>query len=262
MRTEILLSVMHQSNHSFLNKVNLKTDAVVVNQANSNLTESFTHLGHQVLMISMKKRGVGLSRNTALENSSAEIVVFADQDVEYANNYHDIIANEFKNNPKADIIIFNLESKNPDSPTYMITKDKRVRRFNSLRYGATKIAARRESLILSGAKFSLLFGGGAKYSAGEDSLFLYNCIKQGLKVYATTKQIGTVDQLESTWFRGYNDKFFRDKGAFFYYLSPKLAYTYGLQFVIRKRGYKSNMSNLEVYMKLVSGIRAAKRAHL
>ena len=32
--------------------------------------------------------------------------------------------------------------------------------------------------------FSLLFGGGAKYSNGEDSLFLKDCLKYGLVVYA------------------------------------------------------------------------------
>lgn len=242
MKIEVLLSVMNQSDHSFLKKMNIKTDAVVVNQANFDRDENFTHDGKHIHMISMNKRGVGLSRNTALENSSAEIILFADQDVEYADNYHRIIKSEFKNNPKADIIIFNLKSKNPKNPTYMITKDKRVRRYSSLRYGATKIAARRENIVSSGVKFSLLFGGGAKYSAGEDSLFLYSCIKQGLKVYACSKQIGTVDQLESTWFTGYNNKFFHDKGAFFYTLSPRLYPILVAQFILRKRGYKSSKS--------------------
>lgn len=258
MNIEVLLSVMNQSGHAFLEKINLRTDAVIVNQASTEKTEEFTYKQHHIRMITMKERGVGLSRNTAFQNSSADIVLFADQDVEYQDEYDKTILKEFEKNPKADILIFNLKSKNPNNPTYMISKDKRVRRFNSLRYGATKIAARRQSLVSSGVTFSLLFGGGAKYSAGEDSLFLYNCIKKGLRVYACNKQIGTVDQIDSTWFEGYNDKFFRDKGAFFYYLSPKLAYIYGLQFAIRKRGYKSDEPTVSIYRKIVAGIKAAK----
>ena len=61
--------------------------------------------------------------------------------------------------------------------------------------------------------FSTLYGGGAKYSAGEDSLFIREAFRKGLKMYAAPAVIAEVKQEQSSWFCGYTDKFFIDKGV-------------------------------------------------
>lgn len=258
MKLQVLLSVMDQLDHSILIKTNISTEAIIVNQCKINRREVFMNRSNKIVFISMPDRGVGLSRNTAFLNSTSDLAVFADQDIEYNDNYEKIISYEFEKKPNADIIIFNTRSKNANNPTYMIKKDRRVRRYNCLRYGATKIAIKTDRVRASGVKFSLDFGGGAKYSSGEDSLFLYQCIKKGLRVYACNKEIGTVDQENSTWFTGYNDKFFKDKGVFFYTLSPKLAYIYAIYFVIKGSAFRSNKSRLEILSLVYGGIRFAR----
>ena len=60
-----------------------------------------------------------------------------------------------------------------------------------------------------------MFGGGAKYSNGEDSLFIMECIKKGLKILALPISIGREEERESTWFKGYNKKFFYDRGVLY-----------------------------------------------
>lgn len=79
--------------------------------------------------------------------------------------------------------------------------------------------------------FSLLFGGGAKYSNGEDSLFLKDCLKYGLKVYAVPIEIGAERERESTWFKGYTDKFFIDRGVLYHFLYGNLAYLMAVRFI-------------------------------
>lgn len=104
------------------------------------------------------------------------------------------------------MIIFNIEVEE-SRRTYHITERKRVHWYNCGRYGAVSFAVRRDSLLASGSTFSLLFGGGAKYSNGEDSLFLTEFIQKGYKVYTAPVTIGREEAGDSTWFHGYNEKF-------------------------------------------------------
>ena len=67
-----------------------------------------------------------------------------------------------------------------------------------------------------------LFGGGAKYSAGEDSIFLKSCLDNGLKIYAVPYALAFLnDDRPSTWFNGYTDKYFFDKGVLYSCLYKK-----------------------------------------
>lgn len=72
--------------------------------------------------------------------------------------------------------------------------------------------------------FNLLFGGGAKYSCGEDSIFLAGVLKAGLKVWTIPGYIGTVTHGDSTWFNGYTDKYLYDKGVLMRNIFGTMAY--------------------------------------
>lgn len=227
--------------------MNIDSDTIIINQCDKFDYQEFSRKGNMIKFLSFKERGIGLSRNTAFMRSDADICLFSDDDVEYIDGYEKIIIDEFNSNPNADIIFFNLPSKNPNRPEYLAKKFSRVRFYNSLRYGAFRIAIRRDKLIKSNISFSLLFGGGAKYSSGEDSLFVHQCIKAGLRAYSSPRVIGSVKQEESTWFNGYNEKFFYDKGALFKYLSPNMYYLLIIQFILRKyQSFKNNKSRLEL----------------
>jgi len=259
MRLQVLLSVMHQKNFNIVKKANIQTDAIIINQANSFKKEIFSHNGSHIQIITLDERGVGLSRNNALMRSTADIAVFGDEDIEYVDGYKDMILAAFDNSPQADMILFNVPSRNLNRPTYTIRSPGRVRRYNCLKYGAVKMAIRVESFKRENIYFSLLFGGGAKYSSGEDSLFIYNAIKSGLKVFACPKIIGYVSQEDSTWFKGYTNEFFIHKGVFFGVLSPPLAYLLGLQYVIRKfNSFHSEKSRLEALRLINKGITISK----
>ena len=79
-----------------------------------------------------------------------------------------------------------------------------------------------------------LFGGGAPYSNGEDSLFFMDCIKKGFKVVAVSAVIGTEKTRKSTWFKGYDEKFFFDRGVLFHFLYGRFAKLWALRFVLVK----------------------------
>ena len=259
MRIQVLLSTMNQKDHSILKKARIQSDAIVINQAHAFKKEHLKYMDHNIQFLTFDEHGVGLSRNNALIRSDADIIVFGDEDIEYVDQYESIILDEFKNNPKADMIVFNVPSRNPERATYMIPRKSRVRLFNSLRYGAVKMAVRTDKLKQKNIYFSLLFGGGAIYSSGEDSIFIYSVLRSGLRVYACPSIIGYVSQQDSTWFKGYSDKYFRDKGVLYGYLSPKFAYLLGIQYVIRKyKSFGTDRSFFSILGQVFKGIREAR----
>lgn len=255
MNLEVLVSTMNMKDLRLINDMNIKSDAIIVNQSDKFEKKEFINEEKNTIKIySFDERGIGISRNNALMRATADICVFADDDVIYVDNYKKKIMDEFNRNKDADIILFNVESLNKDRPTCKIKKNHKVKMINCLRYGAVNIAFRREKIINSNIWFSVLFGGGAKYSAGEDSLFISECLKKGLNIYASTEKIAYVKQEDSTWFNGYTDKYFIDKGVFFSALSPKSSDLLILQFAIRKYNlYKEYKSIFEVVRLMKSG---------
>lgn len=260
MNLNVLVSTMNQNDHSLIKKMNIQSDAIFINQCDKNKFEEFNYKGYNIKMLSFAERGVGLSRNSALMRATGDICLFADDDVKYDDNYKDIIIEAFRKNPRADVIVFNVPSTNPEREEYIIPKEKRVRFYNCLRYGTFRVAIRTESIRKANIYFSLLFGGGAKYGSGEDSLFLMECIKKGLKIYASPKKIGTVTHNESTWFNGYTDKFFIDKGALFTCLSTRWTKLICLQFIIRhQKMFKGQKDSKEAFKLMIKGIKEVRK---
>lgn len=213
MSIQVLVSTMHQTDYSLLDKMNIDSDAIVVNQCDETSEVSFDYKGHSVLWINRAERGVGLSRNTALSRATADILLFADDDVVYDDGYANAILKEYENNPDADSLFFRFSILNEERTVSEADQKEKLSIFNSTRYGAYRISVKRSRLLEAGVTFSLLFGGGAKYGSGEDSIFTNQLIRNGLKLYSVPVSIGSVRQSESTWFTGFDEKYCHDKGA-------------------------------------------------
>ena len=230
MRVEVLASVMDQSLDSIAEKMRLESDAVIINQCDSLGYEEKKKNGHLLRFFSFPDRGVGRSRNEAILRAKGDICLFSDQDIVYEPGYERAIAAEFEKNPDADMILFNVIVEE-ERRTYHITRREKVHWYNCGRYGAVSFAVRRESLLASGVTFSLLFGGGARYASGEDSLFLKEFMAKGFHVYKTPVIIGRERSDGSTWFEGYNEKFFHDRGVLYRYLYGNLDWAMALRFL-------------------------------
>lgn len=256
---QILVASVNASCRELAVKMNIDSDAVIVNQCDRDDAYEFELNGNKVKVLERNERGVGRSRNLALENSDAEFVMFSDQDVVYDEGYKVKLLEEFANHPEADLIFFNMRVRE-DRRTYWNDSFKRVGKANFGRYGAISIAARRKALIDTGVKYSLLFGGGAKYSNGEDSLFIKDLLNKGLRMYASPVCLGEEVDEGSTWFNGYNEKFFTDRGVLFYYLYGPLAGLYAIRFALTKKDFfKGEIGSKEGYRLLRKGIAEGKR---
>lgn len=220
MKIQVLVAAMNQNDHSLIRKMNIRTDAIVGNQCNFNSVEKFNVGDQQIQYLNFVERGVGLNRNNALMRADADVCLFADDDMVYEDNYVEIIENAFRDNPHADIIVFNLKEKIVTRK--LIMKKSKVGYLNYLRYGTARIAVRLLSVKKHGIYFNQCFGGGTEHCHGEDNLFLNTCLKNKLKIVAVPEYIATLtEERVSSWNNGYNEKYIRDQGALFRTLSRR-----------------------------------------
>lgn len=259
MKVQVLASVMNQTMEQIAERMRLQSDAVIVNQCDRLGFEEMDCHGGRVRFYSFPDRGIGKSRNEAILRADGDILLFSDEDIVYEPDYAQAVALEFEKNTRADMILFNVSVKK-ERQTYCITERKRVRWYNCGRYGAVSFAVKRDSLLALGVTFSLLFGGGARYSNGEDSLFLKEFIDKGGRVYTAPVTIGSeVREGESSWFAGYNEKFFYDRGVLYRYLYGGLASVMALRFLLAHRARLcAELPLRKAYCLMKKGIKESK----
>jgi len=257
---QVLAVTMNQKDFTLLDRMNIQSDILIGNQADRYDVSETEYRGHKVTMYTWNERGVGLNRNNLIMRADADIILFADDDVIYDNGYADIVVNAFKEHPEADAITFDVvpipDTINPDlNKTWH-----RIRWYNCLKYGAPRLAIRTKVLKDKNVYFSLLFGGGAKYSSGEDSLFIAELIKKGVKVYGCPQKIGHVTFDTSSWYVGYTEKYFKDKGIFFHFLAPRFGKLLCLQYCVRRNSlFKEAYTAKEAYQLMIKGIEECKK---
>ena len=220
MRIQVLVAAMNQKDHSLIEKMNIRTDAIVGNQCDFNSVEEFCVGDRRIRYLSFAEKGVGLNRNNALMRADADICLFADDDMVYEDNYAETVEHAFREHPDADVIVFNLKEKAVKRK--LITKESRVGYLNYLRYGTARIAVRLASVKKCGIYFNQCFGGGTEHCHGEDNLFLNACLKNKLKIVAVPAYIATLtEERASSWNNGYDEKYIRDQGVLFHALSRR-----------------------------------------
>lgn len=249
---------MHQSDLSLAENMNIKSDAIIINQCDKDdYYEKEIDFGC-IRMISVNDRGLSKSRNLAITDSDSDLCVIADDDLKYHDGYKDIILKAYKKYPDADIIAFDVPSTNQKRPTSSLKRG-RVDFLHSMKIASFQITFKRRSIVDNNIRFNELFGAGSKYTCGEENIFLTEAIKKGLKIYFVNEDIAIVDHNESTWFNGFDESLFRTKGAMFYEMNNKLANLFILQFAIRKyRLYKNEMKFWEALKKMVEGMEEYK----
>ncbi|RKM54245.1 glycosyltransferase family 2 protein [Butyrivibrio sp. X503] len=262
-RLEILISAVDKAAEELPNKMKIETDAVIVNQvpdgSGADKDEMIVALNGICKVLTRHAKGVGLSRNMALDTATHELIHFGDDDIVYDEGYSDRIIEEFDKHPEADVLLFNVKAQ-PGRETYWNEDFAEITWRNYGRYPAYAIAARREKLVKAGVRYSLLFGGGAEFMNGEDSLFLHDCLKAGLSMYRTPVALGHEEPGESTWFKGYTEKFFFDRGVLYHFLYGKMAKILGFRYLYKNKDEMcKEMGLLQSYKILVKGVKHGKK---
>lgn len=252
---EVLLSCMRQKDCQIIERSNLKTDAIVINQSDCNKVEKIgsSECGSLVsTFISTTERGLSKSRNMALRNATADICLICDDDEILYDDYPVKIIRAFEENPTADVIAFQIADAGKKYPA----QKRKIGYIRALKLASWQLAFRRKSIIDKGISFDETLGSGVSKAGGEENMFLYDCLRQGLCIISLPISIGRMIEGESQWFHGYTQEYFYDRGIMTRKLMGKiLSSIYALYYIIRKHNlYKKDISPLDSLKSIFKGI--------
>jgi len=254
MKLEVLVATMGQEHCLLAEKMNITASAVLANQCDRWGYEE----QKDVRMLSTATRGVGINRNLALQLSKADILLFADDDVCYYDGALDGVIKAFEQLPRADVIFFGLDMTR-DGKVFEKRRNKvrRVHIWNALRYGTARMAVRRSAVMEKRLSFTTLFGGGCIYGSGEDTVFIADCLRKGLKAYSHDLVLGTCAKDSSSWFSGCNEKYLYDRGAMVACVFPRLKHLMKYHFA-RKAAKRHGVSMKKALKYMNMGIKGYK----
>ena len=211
-----------------LKKQKITSKYIIINQT---LNDNVSITNENV--ITKKEKGLSKSRNEVIKNATSEIVLIADDDVVYENDYEETILKYWNKYQDSDIICFYVKSRNKKRKIKRMISQK-INWINSMRIASVEITFNKNSIINNGLKFNENFGSGTKLNRGEENIFLYDALRKKLKIRFINKKIGEVEQSESTWYTKHDKEFFEIQGQVFKEMSPKYYKLLILQFAIRK----------------------------
>lgn len=253
MKLDILLSCMNQPDDRLIRASCITGNAVVVNQCGTDAVRCYQTKRGTVRWIDSASRGLTVSRNLALENSDADICLLCDDDEIFVPEYESVISRAYEELPQADVIIFKMVGR----PSFFKDQIMELRFPQTMHVSSWQISFRRESLSRTGVRFDELLGAGTGNGAEEELKFLTDCKKAGLKIWYVPAEIASVAQTESTWFRGFDETFFYNRGATTrYILGWPIAAVYGVYYVLKKRNiYSGDISPAGALHAVFRGIR-------
>ncbi len=236
MKIQHIISTMNRDDFSFLEKLCLKTDAVVVNQNCPEKEEAlFLSNGVSVKAISTPEKGLSRSRNKLLEKATGDVLIVGDDDVEYLEGYLDIIESAYERYPDADIIVFRFTHEKGKETRARYTQDVRMTMFNISKAASVEITFKRKSVVETGITFNNKIGLGTEFPTGEENAFLADALRAGLKIYHVPKTICVAQEAERITDTYDISDYLVDKGAAFYCIYKKMFPLYALAFIVLKK---------------------------
>lgn len=232
MKLEVLLSCMHQQDDTLVRMSGLTGDVVVINQCDEEgYFEYPTEMG-KVRFFSTRQRGLTRSRNMGLEKSQADICMLCDDDEMFVPDYVQRIVGAYDLIPDADVVIFKMVNR----PASFPERVQRLRFPMTMKVSSWQISFRRQALLDTGVRFDTHLGAGTGNGGEEELKFLLDCQRAGLKIYYVPVEIASVAQAESTWFHGFTENFFENRGATTrYILGAWTASLYAVYYAVFKR---------------------------
>ena len=213
MTLSVLISCMNQT-HEIVQKSNVQTDCIVINQCDHEGIEQFSFRNKngqdcKVQFISTTDRGLSKSRNMAIAAANTDICLLCDDDEILEDDYENKILEAYENHPEISIAAFNVNRK--DSRCHILARKKISFRL-CLKLSSVQITFKRQDILEHRISFDEKIGSGTGNGPGEENGFLLSCRRQGLIGYVFPELIAMLTESESNWFKGYDEKYFVDNG--------------------------------------------------
>ena len=260
MKIETLISTVNlKSNSELIKKLNVKGNSITINQAIDPNYKIIPDIKEgKNLLFSYKEKGLSRSRNKAIEKSTADICVVADDDLYYVDDSEDIIKKSYEKYKDADIIAFYVNYERINRHKKML-KEGRIGHIKSMRLSSVQITFKRKSIVDNNIRLDERFGTGSTYYCGEENIFLFDCLRKGLKIYSVPLTIAYLENKGNSWHRSNTREFYNIQGAIYYRMSKSMYFFLILQFAIRKwRLYHKDLSFFEIIKYMIEGAKNFK----
>ena len=259
-KLQVIVTVMHEKDAvSYYKKMNLQSDALFANQSDEYSYTKETVNGHSVEMITTATRGLSLNRNIGINYSSpeAEYILFSDNDLEFCEDYEKLVCEEFEAHPEAEAIKFFVRDLSNTKNEGRITDSfLKAKRRSVTGFGVVGLAVKRKVLLTKNLFFNETFGAGSENFCGEDTIFMQELIKKGVKFYLSPIEVAQMIPAESTWREGRTEKYFTVAGSVLAATYPRLATILALRSAYRfSKREGTNMSFKKIFSCYRQGIK-------
>ena len=133
-----------------------------------------------IKVFNYKGKGLALSRNIGLANCDAEFALFADDDIEYLDNFTEKILKVFSNE-KTDIACFKIKTPSGNDFKRYAKSSFKIGRYSALSVSSVEIAFRVDKIKQKAIRVDERFGLGADYETSEETIFLNDCLTAGMR---------------------------------------------------------------------------------
>lgn len=245
----LLISTMNYQRPICFDKNN--GNMVVINQISNleHISENIKIESDVIFYHDYFETGLSKSRNRGIEQAKGfEFCCIADNDIYYVENYESIIEKYFKEYPEADVLTFQHYYQGK-----IKRKTKRVFKhnlFTIMNVSSIEIVFKRSSILDNKIIFDTSFGLGADYVAGEENIFLSDCIKNNLNVYSINEPLSIHPEAGDGGVL--NDKYFLTRGAIFYRVYGGFSFFIGFLFAFKKS--KKIREKFSSYFNILKGI--------
>ena len=214
-----------------------------------------------VTVYTLEGRGLAANRNHALKHATGDILLLADDDSKYSEEYLERVLHNFAKYPLADIICFRaVDHEGNFLKDYPSTPYRYAERPKNTYISSVEIAFRRKPSL---PFFDERFGLGSKYLAcGEEEVFLHTAFRQGLKIIYVPETIVETDPNTT------GKRFLtfaaarRAKGAVLCYLyGPTSAMARSLKYILTFEGL-TFAQRTHFLRDMVAGIRFIQTGHI
>lgn len=251
MKIEIIVSTLDNIFDNIDESIKKYKNVTIINQKSSSRNIDDKEVKNKKInnlnWIDINQIGLSKSRNYALDLATADYLYLTDDDIVLSPSFEEIVQETIKNNQKVDILAFKVGGIEKEFKKYP-SRELNIGFLRSLKLSSVQLVICKDFIQKNKIKYDELFGAGAEYKMGEENIFLFDALKKGAKIKFIPKEIAKVHLNESSWFTGYDRKYFIDRGAIFHRMFGVFSGIYSMIFCVRKQKlYNKNFSIMKAY---------------
>lgn len=250
MKIEVLVPTYNKTKSQCLDLatfLNIKGPCVISNQNGGEILETINDLKY----IESSTKGIGKNRESLLLNASGDYLILIDDDTPLRGDYTEIVESELKRLNFPDVVYFGRISYSKVF-TDIKFKNRKVRFFKNISsIGAPGVVVSRNFLIKNHIHFTDKLGVPNYTYLGEDSFFNYCCFKKSNNLFTSSKQILFLKDNESSYFEGYDERYYFSHGYLYKILYGNFAFLYCVRFAIKNN--KGNLCFIKRLKALMNG---------